>query len=203
MGNKFQCRKGKGTFPSSLTQLPHCHTAIAYFLNCRATHTMNAAHATMIIKRRSLSASPECHVYSCRVMCPLSPIFIYNFLNVIIYLMPTWLTQTTSSRMFYHPLYADIAHPYIYNFLNVLCIYADLYHPYPSYVQMFYLHQPLYDNLAHPYIFHFLNIHVSMPTYITQTPSCVQIFDRYHPLYADLAHPYIYHFLNIHVSMPT
>ena len=40
IGNKFQCRKGKGTFPLSHTQLPHCHTAIAYFLNCRATHTI-------------------------------------------------------------------------------------------------------------------------------------------------------------------
>ena len=84
--------------------------------------------------------------FSCWVMCPLSPTFIYNFLNVIIYLMLTWLNQTTSCHMFYqhHPLYADLAHPYIYCFLNVFCIYADLYHPDPSYVQIFYLHHPLY-----------------------------------------------------------
>ena len=37
-----------------------------------------------------------------------------------------------------HILYADLAHPYIYCFLYVLCIYADLYHPDPSYVQIFY-----------------------------------------------------------------
>ena len=100
---------------------------------------MNAAHATIIIKRWSLYTSPEWHVFSCWVMCPLSPTFIYNFLNVIIYLMLTWLNQTTSCHMFYqhHPLYADLAHPYIYCFLNVFCIYADLYHPDPSYVQIF------------------------------------------------------------------
>ena len=51
---------------------------------------------------------------------------------------------------------------YIYYFLNVLCIYADSYHPDPSYVQTFYLHHPSYADLAHPY--HFLNILVSMLT---------------------------------------
>ena len=80
---------------------------------------------------------------------------------------------------------------YIYYFLNVLFIYAYLYHPDLSYVQTFYLHHPLYADLAHPYIYHFLNIHVSMLTYITQTPSCVQICYLHHTLYADLAYPYI------------
>ena len=143
--------------------------------------------------------------FSCWVMCPLTPTFIYNFLNVIIYISYTDLTQpdhimsnvlSTSSIVcrlsspihlllskcflhlcwlvsprpficwdFYlhHPLYADFAHSYIYCFLNVLCIYADLYHPDPSYVQIFYLHHPLYGIQ-------------SMPTWLTHTSITFLIF---------------------------
>ena len=95
--------------------------------------------------------------------------------DVIIYLMLTWLNQTTSCHMFYqhHPLYADLAHPYIYCFLNVFCIYADLYHPDPSYVQIFYLHHPLYGIQ-------------SMPTWLTHTSITFLISIC---IYADLDHP--------------
>ena len=41
---------------------------------------------------------------------------------VIIYLMLTWITQTPS----YVRLNADLAHPYTYLYLKVICIYADL-----------------------------------------------------------------------------
>ena len=101
--------------------------------------------------------------------------------------MLTWNTQTPPcAQIFYlhsshYLLYADLAHPYISCFLNVLGIYADLYHPDPSYVQIFNLHHPLYADLAHPYINHFLNMiyvsNVSMLTWNAQTPSCAQMFD--------------------------
>ena len=47
-GQTISMPKGKRHFPI----LTHCHTVILpYFLNCKATHTMNAAHATIVIKR--------------------------------------------------------------------------------------------------------------------------------------------------------
>ena len=75
------------------------------------------------------------------------------------------LTLNTLAQIFdlhssHYLLYADLAHTYISCFLNVLGIYADLYHPDPSYVQIFNLHHPLYADLAHPYINHFLNIYM-------------------------------------------
>ena len=111
-------------------------------------------------------------------MCPLSPTFIYNFLNVIIYLMLTWLNQTTSCHMFYQhqPLYADLAHPYIYCFLNVFCIYADLYHPDPSYVQIFtYITHCMPTLLTHTSIAFYM-CYASMLTYITQTLHMFRFF---------------------------
>ena len=99
-----------------------------------------------------------------------------------------------TSPIVWHTIYADLAHPYIYHFLNIYMYLCWLGSPRPLDVFRFFTfisHYPLYADLAHPYIYHFLNIHVSMLTYITQTPSCVQICYLHHTLYADLAYPYI------------
>ena len=83
------------------------------------------------------------------------------FLTYITHCMPTWLTHTSIYCMYlswfetgpliwwfifcwhhpdlftcnifdlHHPSYADLAHPYIYHFLNIMCIYADLNHQGP------------------------------------------------------------------------
>ena len=136
---------------------------------------------------------------------------MFWFFTYITYCMPTWLTHTSIAfymcyasmltyitqtlHMFrFFTMYADLAHPYIYHFLNIYMYLCWLGSPRPLHVFRFFTfisRYPLYADLAHPYIYHFLNIHVSMLTYITQTPSCVQICYLHHTLYADLAYPYI------------
>ena len=136
------------------TQLPHCHTAIAYFLNCRATHTI-VSYPTRLSPFLYLSFCDD-HI-SYHIIC--------------------------SDFYLHHPLYADFAHSYIYCFLYVLCIYADLYHPDPSYVLIFYLHHILYADLAHPYIYCFLYVLCIYADLYHPDPSYVQIFYLHHPLY--------------------
>ena len=123
--------RGKRHFPI----LTHCHTAILSKLQGYSHNECSSCNN----RHQKPIHVPRMSWLVLLSMCPLSPIFIYNLLNVIIYLMLTWLTQTSSCHMFYqqHPLYADLAHPYLSFFLHILRIYADLYHPDPSYVQIF------------------------------------------------------------------
>ena len=91
--NNFNAEREKAL--SNSHTLSHCYTAILSKLqgyshnecsSCNNRH-QKPIHVPRIAWLVLLS------------MCPPSPIFIYNLLNVIIYLMLTWLTQTSSIIM--------------------------------------------------------------------------------------------------------
>ena len=90
--------------------------------------------------------------------------------------MPTWLTHTSITFLIsiciyadldhpdpfmcldfftfisHYPLYTDLAHPYIYHFLNIHVSMLTYITQTPSCVQICYLHHTFYADLAYPYI---------------------------------------------------
>ena len=120
-------------------------------------------------------------------------------------------------------MYANLAHPYIYHFLKVICIYADLDHqdalmcsPTPYVIVYFML---TWITQTHPYVRLYADVYLtciyvdldhqgsfcdhpdlSYEAYADLDHSDLfiyQILGLNHPLYDDLAYPYINQFFRV------